>query len=252
VHERGATWRYLGLAANRAAELTAARADRLDEQAQTDKATRLRDRAATFRDRAAAAWHIAGDLADHDARRLHLAYQSRRAPTTAYTAGWTQLSWKHLFSLDGWLVVIGNYGAAGIWKRPLHLGVWGILLALCFLFFIKAFLLPKKVVAGNTKTRRHPAAAKKNATPTKPAKGAATAKPAGKDGTLLPGSLPPPDSDALEKRQKKKAEKHADKAGKKAKGKDDRRAMGDIARRMAQKQQEQRAGDARVPRSRRR
>lgn len=122
-------------------------------------AERARKRAATADDKTAAlaevdreldaardAWRKAGSYGDHTAQRFFMGQESARSPRHGYDAGWQRLAWHSYLSLDGWMLVTGNYGGAvtggqglpGMWARhPVHVCIWG---ALIFLPFVLALI----------------------------------------------------------------------------------------------------------------
>lgn len=135
---------------------------------------------------AAVAYRKAGDLGDHLARRTYAAFQAGREPLHAYQAGWATIGWYGFGSIAGWKLVIGNYGAARAWENPLHLAVWGVLVVVPFLLWIKSLLgrgtvpaeqaraprperpVPAATASNREPSPRRPAPAARGSTVTKP------------------------------------------------------------------------------------
>ncbi len=108
----------------------------------------------THLDNAREAWRKSGNFRDYVAQRFFIGQESQRSPQLAYNAGWQHLRWHDYQSLDGWKLVLGNYGGAvtggkgfaGMWeKNPVHVIVWGVLgiIPLCLALF--SWLRPKRV-----------------------------------------------------------------------------------------------------------
>jgi hypothetical protein len=137
-----AAYRFIGHAESAIAEQLS-KQNPIDQEAHTTRLNNARE-----------AWRKAGNFHDYPAQRFFMAQETARSPQLAYDAGWQQLRWHNYQSLDGWKVVVGNYGAAitdgkglaGMWqKNPVHLVVWGLLaiIPLCLALF--AWLRPKPV-----------------------------------------------------------------------------------------------------------
>ena len=136
---KGATWRFIGHARSRLAEMrTGAERDQ-------------------WLDAAAEAYRNAGDFRDFPARRFFNASAAARSPERAYAAAWVMLGWDPL-APDAWGQVIANYGAAktgghgigGMAQRaPLHLAGW-CLLFLAPLAFFGLGLRPRRRQAATT------------------------------------------------------------------------------------------------------
>jgi tetratricopeptide (TPR) repeat protein len=99
-------------------------------------------------DAARDAWRKAGSFGDHTAQRFFMAQEAARSPLNGYEAGWQRLAWHSYLSLDGWMLVAGNYGGAitggqglaGMWARhPVHAGIWGALIGMPLLLAILGF-----------------------------------------------------------------------------------------------------------------
>jgi tetratricopeptide (TPR) repeat protein len=99
-------------------------------------------------DAARDSWRKAGSFGDHTAQRFFMAQEAARSPLNGYEAGWQRLAWHSYLSLDGWMLVAGNYGGAitggqglaGMWARhPLHAGIWGALIGMPLLLAILGF-----------------------------------------------------------------------------------------------------------------
>ena len=99
-------------------------------------------------DAARDSWRKAGSFGDHTAQRFFMAQEAARSPQNGYDAGWQRLAWHSYLSLDGWMLVTGNYGGAvtggqglpGMWARhPVHVGIWGALIGLPLLLAIIGF-----------------------------------------------------------------------------------------------------------------
>ncbi|MFW5752747.1 MAG: tetratricopeptide repeat protein [Planctomycetota bacterium] len=238
-------WRYLGHSLHLEAELraTAAKATATDEAADdaaADEASAAQ--IAALRDRAAAAWRIAGNLGDRLARDHYLTHQSQRDPTTAYAASWTYLGWKNYLSISGWATAIGNYGAAGRWRDTMHIAIWSILGAICLLLFAKGFFLSRGKDE-ETPRRARPARGGGRDAKHAPARegrggrsGGGEARAGGRtgrggkgvvDSTLLPDSAAASDQKPLERRTPAAAKG----------GGNQRKAIDDVARRIASQQQ---------------
>ncbi len=114
-------------------------------------------------DQAAAAYREAGQRGDLLARRHFAAVQTPRAPALAYDAGWTVVGWS-AFSLRGWALVAGNYGASRAWANPLHYAIWGLLIGVPLLLWIKSLFHRGGVPADQVRAPRPPAGADKGST----------------------------------------------------------------------------------------
>jgi hypothetical protein len=88
-------------------------------------------------DRAAECYRVGGNGGDRVARKHYLSIESLRSPERGYAAAWTYLSWNGVFAINGWLSVIGNYGAAMtggkgipgmIDRHPMHAIAWGAII----------------------------------------------------------------------------------------------------------------------------
>lgn len=119
----------------------AALAERARKRSDTAEADRQLDAA---RD----SWRKAGSFGDHSAQRFFMGQEATRSPRNGYDAGWQRLAWHSYLSLDGWMLVVGNYGGAvtggqglgGMWARhPLHVVIWGLLIGLPLVLAIIGF-----------------------------------------------------------------------------------------------------------------
>lgn len=157
------------------------------------------------REAAATAYRQAGDLGDHLARRAYAAHQATREPIHGYRAGWATIGWYGFGSITGWKQVIGNYGAARAWENPLHLAVWGVLVVVPFLLWIKSLLgrgsVPVEQARPPRPERPAPAATASNREPA-PRRGAPAA---GATTTAKPQAAPRPKGEvsALTRRQQR-------------------------------------------------
>jgi len=124
----GAILRYLGHA----------RWNHANALANKDAAAHAGDISA-LRDQAAAAWRQAGDLGDRPARDHFLAVEAAHAdPVRGYRAGFVYLGWHAWLSPAGWKTVVANYGASRAWDNRLHQIVWGVLLLLILVLWLRA------------------------------------------------------------------------------------------------------------------
>ena len=103
-------------------------------------------------DQAAAAYRSAAEVGDAYAKRHFAAVQGRRDPPIAYAAGWTLIGWSPL-SFRGWALVLANYGASRAWTNPLHLVIWGLLIGLPLLLWVKS-LFHRSIPAETVRTSR--------------------------------------------------------------------------------------------------
>jgi len=94
---------------------------------------------------AANAYRQSGDLGDVMAQRHYAALQAADNPLSAYKAGWTVLGWNAYLSGSGWAMVIGNYGAARAWDSILHFCIWGVLIGVPLLLWIKSLFRPRVI-----------------------------------------------------------------------------------------------------------
>ncbi len=211
-------WRFLGLSLHLQAEIATTLATADDAPADLPG----HDTITQWRDQAAMAWRIAGNMGDHLARRHFLVRESRRDPHHAYHSGWVALSWSRYLSPSSWAVVIGNYGATERWREPLHIAIWATLAGICLLLGIKGFFFAKKPdrEPGRTLRRERPAP--------RPSKEASVG-----DGTLMPDNVPQPNTDALERRRADQSKRSSKKPAAPAKPDPRRRAIDDVARRLA-------------------
>lgn len=95
------------------------------------------------------AYAAAAALGDGVAQLHYLARESSRSPRHAYAAGWRFLGWRSYIHPKGWTTVIANYGLAEGWRSPISIAVWTILLLICLILGLKGFFLPPKVTAVN-------------------------------------------------------------------------------------------------------
>ena len=86
---------------------------------------------------AATCWQRSAALGSRAGQRAYMGWQSQRGAAEAYAAGWDALGWSGYTNIDGWSLVIGNYGASSAWKSPLHLVAWLALLGLTLFFGLR-------------------------------------------------------------------------------------------------------------------
>lgn len=100
-------------------------------------------------DKARDCYLLAGDDGDTVARRHFLAHECAQSAERGYAAGWRYISWNGVGAVDGWIAVLGNYGAAMtggkgipglIELHPLHALVWGVLIAGLLLLAVTGLL----------------------------------------------------------------------------------------------------------------
>lgn len=164
------------------------------------------------RDQAREAYARAGDHGDHDARRHHLAREVRRDALHAYRAGWRSLAWSNYLSPRAWGIVATTYGASRAWRQPLHLAGWGVLLVVLLTLTIRGFLATPAPVAASRRERDR---SESKRSPT-----AGASRPAR---TVKPEPAPKPTAKPTAKPVNEQ-----------------RKAVGDVAKRLARQQQIQR------------
>lgn len=258
-----ATWRYLGHAERACAEIARRQGFRLspedaDYEAAAAELNAVYEAAA---DRAAAAYLVAGNAADHLSRRYYVAIEAQRGGERAYAAAQRQLGWSSYLSLTGWKLSIAHYGSSGAWKSPIHLAIWGVLIGIPLLLGLKGIIIGKPVEAREPSPRargdappsskqqrppgtgqqRRPGTARQQRPPTAQQK-----RPS--DETLKPNTeiKPPIRDDALERRPRPKPD-----------NRQNQQAIDDVAKRLAQQHRDRQdggtsGGGTRRPPSRRR
>ncbi|HYE08048.1 MAG TPA: hypothetical protein VEL07_21195 [Planctomycetota bacterium] len=71
---------------------------------------------------------------------------------TAYAAGLTFLGWRKWLAPAGWKVAIRHYGQSQAWRQPVHLGVWGALIGLPLILWLKSlFRRRPKTIPGDSR-----------------------------------------------------------------------------------------------------
>ncbi|TVR40135.1 MAG: hypothetical protein EA402_14060 [Planctomycetota bacterium] len=215
-----ATQRFLGHAHALAAD--AALAAAAGEDAEPAQGHQWQLAAEAHRDAARDAYFAAGNQGDGIAQRHYLARQSERGPQAAYAAGWQFLRWRSYIHPEGWKVVIANYGAAEAYLSPLSMALWGVILGLSFVLGCKAFFLPKPLA---------PAPARRSSPPPAPARkpGSSPTNPSAKrpEPKRQPTPTRRPPLPARDNRTTQDTPARS--------GQPTRRAVDDIARRMAQR-----------------
>ena len=159
-------------------------------------------------DLAREAYKKAGNYNDFPAQHFYLAQETKRSPTAGYEAGWQFLTWQGYGSIDGWSVVLGNYGGAmtggegveGMWKRhPFHLLTWGVLGFFPLFFALFAWLRPRREKADSTiNVDRRPVSEPmvKSNRPAEPTRPPATRPPATRPPASAPTKVPRDDQRA--------------------------------------------------------
>ncbi|TVR12203.1 MAG: tetratricopeptide repeat protein [Planctomycetota bacterium] len=137
-----ALWRYIGHAWALAADSAEYAAAEDGEQA-SDWIERREEAL----NNAAAAYRRAGHLRDGIAQRHYLGREADRGPQHAVSAGWQYLKWRTFIAPQAWGVVLTNYGASEIWRRPVHTGVWALLMCLFFIMACKGFFFPGSIAS---------------------------------------------------------------------------------------------------------
>lgn len=229
-----AVWRYTGhawaLAADSAEHLAAA-----DDEG-TQEWLEQREEALN---QAAAAYQRAGSLRDGIAQRHYLAREAERNPRRAVAAGWQYLKWRSFIAPQAWGVVLTNYGASEIWRKPLHTGIWALLLTLFFIMACKGFFFPGTVRVSESRSSSPPQQRQSNP----PSR---SERPRGEARRPAAGRTPPP-----RPRQAQSATTpppRTGSGGQAAGGGGTRRAVDDIARRLASRQGEQQQQSRQQPR----
>ena len=90
-------------------------------------------------DAGASAYIESGNRGDSIAQAFYLAQESNRSPRHAYDAGWKYLSWRSYIQPTGWKTVLANYGGAAAYRSPLSIGVWSVLLLAALILGLKGF-----------------------------------------------------------------------------------------------------------------
>ncbi len=152
-----------------------------------ERARKTADTAATAKAEtdALAAYRTAGDAGDTWAQRHFLALADGMDSSTAYAAGLTFLGWRKWLAPAGWKVAIRHYGESKAWRDPIHLGVWGVIIGLPLILWLKSLFRRKpKTIPGDSRPGATPAARRKRPEDLQPSSAAA----AGAKGALEPRS----------------------------------------------------------------